>query len=73
MAFAYAVCDWPLRLVGAWLTTLGLAQMSDVAILKRLKQCQHWLGLLVVQILQQRSAWLAEPQRDQFASWMPPR
>jgi hypothetical protein len=63
MAFAYAVCDWPLRLVGAWLTTLGLAQMSDVAILKRLKQCQHWLGLLVVQFMQQRSAWLAEPQR----------
>jgi hypothetical protein len=63
MAFAYAVCDWPLRLVGAWLATLGLAQMSDVAILKRLKQCQYWLGLLVVQCLQQRSAWLAESQR----------
>lgn len=60
-AFAYAVCDWPLRLVGAWLTTLGLAQMSDVAILKRLKQCQPWLGQLVVQFLQQRSVWLAAP------------
>ncbi len=63
MAFAYAVCDWPLRLVGAWLATLGLAQMSDVAILKRLQQCHHWLGLLVVQFLQQRCVWLAEPQR----------
>ncbi len=63
MALAYAVCDWPLRLVGAWLTTLGLADLSDVAILKRLKQCQHWLGYLVAQCLQQRSAWLAEPRR----------
>jgi len=63
LAFAYAVCDWPLRLVGAWLATLGLAQMSDVAILKRLKHCQPWLGRLIVQCLQQRSAWLAAPQR----------
>jgi len=63
MAFAYAVCDWPLRLVGAWLVTLGLANLSDVAILKRLKHCQRWLGLLVGQCLQQRSVWLAEPQR----------
>lgn len=63
VAFAYAVCDWPLRLVGAWLVTLGLANLSDVAILKRLKHCQRWLGLLVVQCLQQRSVWLAEPQR----------
>lgn len=59
VAFAYAVCDWPLRLVGAWLVTLGLADVSDVAILKRLQHCQRWLGLLVVQCLQQRSLRLA--------------
>jgi hypothetical protein len=60
MVLADAVCDWSLRLVGAWLVTLGLADLSDVAILKRLKGCQRWLGSLVAQRLQQRRAWLAQ-------------
>ena len=37
MIFAYAICDWPLRLVGAWLVMVGLADISDVAILQRLR------------------------------------
>ncbi len=57
MVFAYAVCDWPLRLVGVWLATRGLARVSDVAILKRLKQCHAWLGQLIVQVLEQHTGW----------------
>lgn len=60
LVLAYAVCDWSLRMVGAWLVTLGLADLSDVAILKRLKGAQHWLGCLVAQLLQQRRVGLAQ-------------
>jgi hypothetical protein len=59
LVFAYAVCDWSLRLVGAWLVTLGLADLSDVAIFKRLQHCQRWLGELVTAVLAQRQVWLA--------------
>ena len=34
---AYAVRDWPLRLVGAWCVLIGIADVSDVAILNRLR------------------------------------
>jgi hypothetical protein len=37
MVLAYSVCDWSLRMVGAWATTIGLGRLSDVAIRKRLR------------------------------------
>lgn len=61
LVFAYAVCDWSLRLVGAWLVTLGLADLSAVAIFKRLQHCQRWLGELVAAVLAQRQLRL-EPR-----------
>jgi hypothetical protein len=51
LALAYSVLDWPLRLVGAWATTLGLAEMSDVAVGKRLRHTQVWLSRLVGQVV----------------------
>jgi hypothetical protein len=55
LIMAYAVCDLPLRLVGAWATLLGIANLSDVALLYRFRGCQEWLGLLIVRVLLERS------------------
>ena len=55
LIMAYAVCDLPLRLVGAWAALLGIANLSDVALLYRFRACQEWLGLLIVRVLLERS------------------
>lgn len=47
LILAYAVGDWSLRQVGAWGTLSGVAAVSDVAILKRLRQSVAWLESLV--------------------------
>lgn len=54
VVFAYAVCDWSLRMVGIWCGVIGLGNLSDVAILKRLRNCQTWLGGMVVRVLEAR-------------------
>lgn len=51
MVFAYSVCDWSLRMVGAWCLIVGIGNISDVAVLKRLRQCRLWLGMLVAAAL----------------------
>ncbi len=58
LAFAYALADWSLRLLGIWATLLGLCSLSDVALFKRLRGCQRWLGVLLVQLLQRRGVHL---------------
>jgi len=37
LVLAYSVCDWSLRLVGAWATVIGLGSLADVAVRKRLR------------------------------------
>lgn len=54
LILVYAVCDWSLRLVGAWAVLQGIGCLSDVAVLKRLRQSQKWLGVLIAGLLQQR-------------------
>jgi hypothetical protein len=54
IVLAYAVCDWSLRFVGAWCVLLGIGFLSDVAIRKRLKKSNQWLGTLIVRLLQAR-------------------
>jgi len=62
LVLAYAVCDWSLRLVGAWATLMGLAALSDVAVYKRLQHCQQWLGQILVALLQVQQVQLrAQP------------
>jgi hypothetical protein len=62
LVLAYAVCDWSLRLVGAWATLMGIAALSDVAVRKRLQNCQQWLGQMLVALLQARQLQLrAQP------------
>jgi hypothetical protein len=50
----YATSNWSLRLVGAWALLNGIGYLSDVAILKRLRNSKAWIGKLVVMIMQKR-------------------
>jgi hypothetical protein len=54
LVLMYVVSDWSLRLVGAWASLHGIGYLSDVAVLKRIRNCSVWLSRLVGQILQQR-------------------
>lgn len=54
MVFAYAVCDWSLRIVGAWCLLIGIGNLSNVAVLKRLRKCNRWLGELIVAVMLKR-------------------
>ena len=54
----YASSHWSLRLVGAWGLLNGIGYLSDVAILKRLRNSRQWIGKLVVTLLQKRVAAL---------------
>jgi len=51
LALAYAACGLSLRSVVAWAAQLGIAHLSDVALLKRLRQAGPWLGQLLAQKL----------------------
>jgi hypothetical protein len=52
MIFAYSVCDWSLRTVGAWCVIIGIGNLSDVGVLKRLLKSRLWLAKLVSEALQ---------------------
>ncbi|HEY9825965.1 MAG TPA: transposase [Stenomitos sp.] len=56
----YASSNWSLRLVGAWALLNGIGYLSDVAILKRLRNSQAWIGKLVVRLLQKRVSALQQ-------------
>jgi hypothetical protein len=53
LILAYAVSDWSLRLVGAWGVLNEVADISDVALLQRLRRSGEWLEGLVAQLLSQ--------------------
>jgi len=59
MVLAYSVCDWSLRLVGAWATIIGLGHLSDVAVRKRLRNTLPFLGRMIGAWLQKRQQELA--------------
>lgn len=54
LCFAYGVCDFSLRQTAAWASTTGLAQLSNVAVLKRLRSAGDWLGHLIMQWFEER-------------------
>jgi hypothetical protein len=60
LILAYAMCDWSLRLVGAWATIQGLVSLSDVGLLYRFRCSQRFMGHLVGRVLQQRNAQLTQ-------------
>lgn len=51
MILAYCLGERGLRLTAAWAMSVGLADISNVALLLRLRQCGDWLTLLVGQVL----------------------
>jgi hypothetical protein len=51
MVLAYCLGEQGLRSTTAWASAIGLADISNVALLYRLRQCGDWLGLLVGQAL----------------------
>lgn len=55
LCFAYVLGGLSLRMLAAWAEERSLASLSDVALLKRLKSCADWLGMLVSEQLCERS------------------
>ena len=51
LILAYCLSDRGLRSTAAWATAIGLADISNVALLKRLRRCGDWLALLVGEAL----------------------
>jgi len=51
LILAYCLGARGLRLTAAWATAIGLVDVSNVALLYRLRQCGDWLALLVGQAL----------------------
>jgi len=47
LAMAYGFCGLTLRQTAAWAEVAGIASISDVALLKRLRAASEWLGLLL--------------------------
>lgn len=47
LVFAYSLCGLTLRQTAAWAEVAGVASLSDVALLNRLRKSADWLGLLL--------------------------
>jgi hypothetical protein len=55
IALVYSFCNNSLRDTAAWATLQGLANISDVALLKRLRKTDRWLGQLLAIKLAERA------------------
>jgi hypothetical protein len=51
LILAYCLGERGLRLTAAWATSVGLVDISNVALLYRLRHCGDWLAILVGQML----------------------
>ena len=51
LILAYCLGERGLRLTAAWAASVGLVDISNVALLYRLRQCGDWFALLVGQLL----------------------
>jgi transposase len=54
LALAYGPCGMSLRGTAAWAHTMGVGDLSDVAVLKRLRGCGDWLQEIVGNLLARR-------------------
>jgi hypothetical protein len=57
LAMVYGYCDYSLRQTAAWAASVDIADVSDVALLKRFRQCPRWLGHLVATKIAERTNW----------------
>lgn len=55
LIFAYAYCGLSLRLTVFWAALQGIADLSEVALLKRLRRARPWLGQLLAAKLAQNA------------------
>src|SRR6267154_6179761 len=55
LILAYCLGEKGLRLTAAWAAAIGLADISNVALLYRLRRCGDWLALLVGHLLAMRT------------------
>lgn len=55
LVFAYGYCGLSLRLTVFWADLQGLAELSEVALLKRLQRARPWLAQLLSAKLQERT------------------
>jgi hypothetical protein len=51
MILAYCLGERGLRSTAVWATSVGLADLSNVALLYRLRQCGNWLAFLIGDVL----------------------
>jgi len=51
LVFVYALTDYSLRMVGLWGTVMGWGSLCKSGVRKRLRQCQRWIGMLIVAVL----------------------
>lgn len=61
IAMTYAVLDFSLRSSATWMATHGLGDVSDVAVLGRLRRSQGFLGRVLAKLLAARVHWGREP------------
>lgn len=54
LVLMYVGSDWSLKVVAFWAFLQGIGYLSDVAVLKRLRNCSRWLGWLTAEILHRR-------------------
>lgn len=54
---AYGFCGMSTRDVAAWANTSGVADISDIAVLKCVRRSGDWLGYLIGEVLKQRAAF----------------
>lgn len=47
----YSLSNYSLRMVGLWGTVMGWGSLCKSGVRKRLRQCQGWIGMLVVSLL----------------------
>lgn len=62
LALGYALCDFSLRRTAAWARLIGLGDMSDVAVFKRLRGASDWLGHLILRWMQDRGLTTDAPR-----------
>jgi hypothetical protein len=51
LILVYCLGDMGLRTTSAWASSIGLADLSSVALLKRLRKCRAWMEYLVSALL----------------------
>jgi hypothetical protein len=51
LVMVYCLTDFSLRMVGLWATVMEWGSLSKSGVRKRIRQCQGWIGMLIVSVL----------------------